>query len=397
MLIGIDVSKANEENKTGVEWYAYNVVQELKKLINKEDKVVLYSKNKLKGDLAILPSNFTYKVLRWPPKFLWTQIRLSFEVFFHKPDVYFSPNTIPLFPPKKTIATLYDLGFENFEQLYSLKPIGPDNKLIKLFGGFLFRILTLGKFKNNELDYHKWFVRLAIKKAAKIVTISQFSVDEIIKHFDIAKDRIFKAHCAYNKSYKIIKNTQLIKKVLTKYKINKKFIIFVGRLENKKNTPNLVKAFSIYKNKYKSDLQLVLVGLKGYGYNKVKNIIVENNLSQDVKELGWVPYEDLPFLMNGAEIFVFPSAYEGFGIPILEAMACGTPVITSNFGAMKEVANNAALLINPNNPIEISEGIHRLINDENLRQRLINKGLERVKMFSWTKTASYIKDLIYSF
>lgn len=396
MLIGIDASRANKIDKTGTEWYAYNVIQELKSLIHKEDQVILYTKDELIGDLSELPENFKNKILKWPPKFLWTQIRLSWEVILHKPDVLFIPaHTIPLFSPKKTITTLHDVGFEKFHELYSKNPIGPNNKIIRFIYGIFFRILTLGKYKNNELDYHRWSARLAVKKAAKIVTISEFSINEIMKYFKVNRDKIHNVHNAYNKNYKVINDREKLKKVLDKYNINRNYLFYIGRLEEKKNTPNLVKAFARYKKKCHSDLLLVLAGPPGYGYNNVKHIISENSLENDVLELGWIPNEDLPYLMNSAKIFVFPSAYEGFGIPILEAMACGTPVITSDFGAMKEVANDAALLVNSNNPIDISNSIDKLIKNEKLCQDLVNKGFTRIKHFSWKKTASLINELIY--
>jgi len=397
MLIGIDASRANKINKTGTEWYAYHVIQELKNLIHKEDQVVLYTKDKLIGDLSDLPENFTNKILKWPPIFLWTQIRLSWEVIFHRPDVLFIPaHTIPIFSPKKTITTLHDVGFENFKELYSQKPIGPKNKLVRFIFGLFFRVLTLGKYKNNELDYHRWSARLAIKKTAKIITISQFSIDEITKYFKVDKNKICNVHNACDNNYKVINDTILIEKILQKYNIKDKYIFYVGRLEEKKNTPNLIKAFSILKKNTNSNLLLVLAGSPGFGYEKIRNIIKDNQLENSVKELGWIPNEDLPCLMNGAEIFVFPSAYEGFGIPIIEAMACGTPVITSNFGAMKEVAAEAALLVDSHDPYAISNGIKKLLDDKDLSAQLVKRGLARVKDFSWQDTTRQIRDLIYN-
>lgn len=397
MIIGIDASRANKENKTGTEWYAYNVLQELKRIIPPEDKVILYSKNELKGDLAILPNNFSNKILKWPPRFLWTQLRLSWEVFFYRPDVLFIPaHTIPLLSPKKTVTTLHDVGFEEFHELYSRNPIGPDNKLLNFIFGVAFLILTLGRYKNNELEYHRWSARLALKKAKRVITISDFSVNEIKKHFKVDNDKLVNVYNSYNTIYRKIDNESEIKNVLDVHSIKDDFFLYIGRLEEKKNTPRLIEAFSIFKKENKSDIKLVLVGTHGYGYDRVKNNIKKFGLENDVIELGWVENSDLPYLVNAAKVFCFPSLYEGFGMPIIEAMVCGTPVITSDFGAMKEVAQDAALLVDSYNPKELASGMSSIYLDKDLSEKLVKKGYERVKNFSWKKTALKIKEVIYS-
>ncbi|XOU94883.1 MAG: glycosyltransferase family 4 protein [Candidatus Kerfeldbacteria bacterium] len=397
MIIGIDASRANKENKTGTEWYAYNVLEEFKKIIPKEDQVILYSKDKLRGDLSKLPNNFSNKILRWPPGFLWTQLRLSWEVFFHKPDVLFIPaHTIPLLSPKKTVTTLHDVGFEEFHELYSKKTIGPENFIINFIFGIAFRILTLGKYKNNELEYHRWSARLALEKAKKVITISDFSINEIKKHFNISGDKLVNVYNSYNPIFRKISDESEINKILQKYNIKDNFFLYIGRLEEKKNIPRLIEAFSIFKKENFCDTKLVLVGAQGFGYDRVKSNIIKYNLESEVIELGWIDNIDLPYLVNAAKIFCFPSLYEGFGMPIIEAMVCGTPVITSDFGAMKEVAKDAALLVDSYNIKNIADGMSIIYNDNELSEKLVQKGFERVKSFSWEKTASMIKEVIYN-
>ena len=397
MIIGIDASRANKDNKTGTEWYAYNVIQELKKLISPDDRVILYTSDKLKGVLAELPENFSNKILSWPPRFLWTQLRLSWEIFFNKPDVLFIPaHTIPLLSPKKTVTTLHDVGFEEFHNLYSKKSIGPDNKVVNFIFGLAFRILTLGRYKNNELEYHRWSARLALKKAKKVITISEFSVNEIKKHFSVDANKLVNVHNSYNPIYRNIENIYEINSILKKYRIKDDYFLYIGRLEEKKNTPRLIEAFARFKQTNTNDVKLILVGPQGYGYEKVFNNIKKYNLENDVIELGWVDNEDLPYLVNGARVFCFPSLYEGFGMPIIEAMVCGTPVITSNFGAMKEVAGDAALLVDSLDSNSLADGMNRIYCDNDLVDLLVKRGFERIKLFSWNKTASKIKEAIYS-
>ncbi|MFC1612834.1 glycosyltransferase family 4 protein [Patescibacteria group bacterium] len=132
-------------------------------------------------------------------------------------------------------------------------------------------------------------------------------------------------------------------------------------------------------------IKLVLAGRRGYGYEKVKKIIKEKGLENDIIELGWTDQEDLPYLLAGAELFTFLSFYEGFGIPVLEAMACGVPVLASDIPALREVASDVALFVNPNEPKEIADGILKLLSDEKLRCAMVKGGLEQAQKFSWEK------------
>ncbi|MDD5567238.1 MAG: hypothetical protein PHH01_03520, partial [Patescibacteria group bacterium] len=168
MKIGIDASRANSREKTGTEWYSFRLIQEFKKIADSNDQFFLYSKEGLDFGLENLPSNFKSRVLRWPPKFLWTQIRLSIHLLFNKADVLFVPaHTLPLINCRKTVLTVHDIGFERFEQLYSQKIIGPRNFVKKLINLGV-RVVTLGRYGSNELDYHRWAMKYAIEHASII-------------------------------------------------------------------------------------------------------------------------------------------------------------------------------------------------------------------------------------
>ncbi|MBL7047693.1 MAG: hypothetical protein ISR95_08730, partial [Candidatus Marinimicrobia bacterium] len=245
MVIGIDASRANEVKKTGTEWYAYHLIQEFKKIADPNDQFILYSKEPLRDELAKLPSNFKSKVLNWPPKFLWTQLRLSFEMLFQRPSVLFVPaHTIPVIHPRNTITTLHDVGFERFHNLYSKKTIGYNTSFAKWLVNILVRILTLGKYGSNEYDYHRFSARFALKHAKKILTISKFSKKEIIDLFgaNYAK-KISVIPLAYDKSSFETTYSEATKdQVLKKYNIRKPYILYIGRLEEKKNIIGLVEA-----------------------------------------------------------------------------------------------------------------------------------------------------------
>lgn len=398
MIIGIDASRANVKNKTGTEWYAFYIIEEIKKMADPQDQFILYSKKKLNGVLAKLPPNFTSKILRWPPKYLWTQLRLGFEMLIQKTDVLFVPaHTVPIICPKKTITTLHDVGFEEFASLYSKKEIGPDNWIVKKLLKIIIRVLSFGKYSTTELDYHRWSARLARKKASTIITVSNFSKQEIIKQLDIPEELIKVVYAAHGNAYHRIDDEIKINSILAKYTINKPYFLYIGRLETKKNVDGIVRGFSSFKERYPNqNYQLVLVGTPGYGFDKIRHIITNKNLTHDVVLPGWVENEDLPLLMNAATAFVFPSRYEGFGIPIIESMACGTPVITSDRGATKEIAGGAALLVNPNDSEAIARAFIQIMSDESLRTSLTQKGLERSTHFSWTKSTAEILHILKS-
>ncbi|MFA5318715.1 MAG: glycosyltransferase family 1 protein [Patescibacteria group bacterium] len=386
MTIGIDASRAAKKNKTGVEWYAFNVIKQIVKTGQNNVQFVLYFQGKPNEWLRELEKkeNVEIKQLRWPFKFLWTQGRLSLEMLLHAPDVLFIPaSAMPIIHPKNTITTIHDVGFMKYPEAY-------------------------GKW---QLKYLKWSTKFAIKHASKIITISEFSKNEIIKYFKVDSNRIFVTLLACDtEKFRIINDQEKIKNVLAKYKIDAPYILFVGRLEEKKNIIGLLESFSLLKergidsrdviqknihttpasssfeegNEIKLP-QLVLAGSKGYSWDKAEELIKKNNLQNNIILTGYLPEEDLPYLYNDAELFLFPGLYEGFGMPILEAMACGTTVITSNTTSCPEVGGEAVVYVNPDNYKEIAEVIKQVLEDNNLRQNMIKKGLERVKEFSWEK------------
>ncbi len=366
MLIGIDASRANKSEKTGTEWYSYHLIQELKKIADLKDRFILYSREKLRGDLGKLSENWQSKILSWRPKKFWTQIRLSWEMRRRPPEVLFVPaHTLPFIHPQKTVTTCHDVAFLRLPQVYDWP----------------------------ALKYHELALKFALRHATKIITVSEFTKSEILEFFKISPERIAVVPNGYDSSrYKIIDDKEAIKKVLEKCKISQPYILYVGRLELKKNTPGLLEAFKILKKNLKSSaensqLKLVLAGQPGFGFEKVAKAIVDNDLHDQIIMPGWVEPDDLPYLMNGANAFVFPSFYEGFGIPILEAMASGTPVVCSGIPALREVAGEAAYFVDPYEPKNIAEGIERVLGDEHLREDLRIRGLAKAQDFSWDRCA----------
>ncbi len=354
MLIGIDGSHANKVQRTGVEEYCWQVIQELKNIIPSDTKVVLYSNKKLLPELAMLPKNWEVKILNWPLKKMWSQFRLAFELWRNPPDVYFSPGQLlPLFLPKNSVVMVHDSAFEAYPSAY------------RFFGR----------------QYLKWMNRLIVKKAKLILTSTEFNKREMLKFYGhFLADKIKVIPLAYNS---------------TKYNLEKpagenlygQYILSIGRLEEKKNTKRIVEAFSLVKKQF-PDLKLVLVGKHGFGFEEIQQAIDHSVYKNDIVLLGFVQPEDLLNILKNAQVFVFPSLYEGFGIPVLEAMAVGVPVVVSRGSALEEVGKEAVECVDPKSVKDISEKIIILLKDKNLRQQKINLGLEQVKKYSWNNTAT---------
>lgn len=390
MAIGIDASRANHEQKTGVESYAFHVIQELKQILPATVKVVLYTDYPLQGDLAQLPANWSSRVLRWPPKRLWTQCRLSFEMLFRAPDVLFVPAHVPpLIHPRKTVMTVHDIAALRFPQTYS----------------------------RFERWYSVWSAKKAVETLWRVIVPSEFTKQELLHFFGHERPRalqqadaaailhrvIYVAEKEKNKTYGHIRVVHLgcspnvyggtiapdrIAAAKEKYGITKPYFLTIGRLEEKKNTWRLVRAFDQLKQTYPDcDMQLVLAGKPGYGYAAVAKHIQTSEYKQDIIKTGWVDEADVPVLLAGASVFVFPSLYEGFGLPVLEAMAAGVPVIASRDTSLAEVAGDAALLVDPFHIHELVKKMHTLTTDAALRQSCIEKGKRQAARFSWKHCA----------
>jgi len=384
MIIGIDASRANEAQKTGVGNYAYFLIEQLKRLKIKDLRFVLYVREPLMGELADLPENWTVKVLGWAPPFgfaqgkmrLWTQVRLSWEMLWHAPDVLFIPaHVFPIIHPKKTVMTIHDVAALKFPKSYNW----------------------------FERWYSVWSARYALKHLWKVIVPSESVRHELasVQVCKCASEKVVVVRHGYDERYKIETKTEIEDLVLRKYNIKKPYLLSIGRLEEKKNTVRIIEAFEKVRLQLTTyNLQLVLVGKPGYGYEKVKEAIDASQFKSDIITPGWVSDEDLPALMRGASVFVFPSLAEGFGIPVLEAMAAGVPVVASrasaslSMTASQEVGGDACVYVDPMSVEEIAEAIVKVLENEDClpageagRLKIIEKGRERVKEFSWEKCA----------
>ena len=351
MKIGIDAVQANKSNRSGVEWVAWYVIDSLKKTARNE-LVVLYTREKLKSDMLPLPEMWKSSVLRWPRIPLWTQIRLSLQLAQDKPDVFFSPGyTLPLWHPKKSVAMIHDLGFVHAPELYSWW----------------------------QRIFYRFILAYTLKTASHIITPTEFTKQDILARFNISESAI--------------SVVPLGVRLKTEYKsLNKEaekpYILYLARLTAKKNVFGVVKAYKNLREKKGVTHKLILAGKPDVGWKKVEKYIAENSLTEHITVTGYVSEEEKWALLKNASVFVFPSFFEGFGIPVIEAMVAGTPVVTSNTTCLPEIVGDSALLVDPKDTNAIVENVYRVLTDTELSKDLIKKGLVQAEKFDWKNTGA---------
>ncbi len=361
MTIGIDASRAIRAHKTGTEWYSYYLIRELATL-DTQNQYIVYVDTDVPKDFFSLPQNFSFKKLRWPLPFFWTQGRLSLEMLFHPPGILFIPShAIPIIHPKNTVTTVHDIGF----------------------------FLHKGYVDAKNIRYLEWSTQYALKQCKKIITISQYSKDEIVKLLGRDPGNIEVIYLGYDTSRYTQpreEDRQSAQVTLGKYNIKKPFLFSIGRIDARKNLLTLLQAFeALKKDGWEGDL--VLAGTLGYHGRDIIEACKKSICHDSIQYLGWLSEEEKIHLLYRAECFVFPSVYEGFGLPILEAQSCGVPVVCSNTSSFPEVAGTAALFFDPHSSDDLKEKIFNLVSNHDLRTSLVAHGFENVKRFSWRKTA----------
>lgn len=360
---------------SGVAFYTYNLIRELKAQENNTstNSIGIYRQPSLKhwltnnrtipdiltdiSPLEFLPLPVTIGNLfgKSASFFVKNNDNFSSDVdIIHGTDHYVYP-----FPYGKKVMTIHDLTFLKFP-FYS-------TKIVKNYAQ---------RIKNCLL----W--------TDLIITFSQNTKKDIIYYFGIKNDKIAITSEAsrYNLNYLKNKNIEYIKSTI-QYNFQQPFILFVSTIEPRKNIVNLVKAFNILKEKYAVNHHLILVGQKGWEYEKIFTEIDNSNFRQEIHHLGYLSDEAVAVCYSLADVFVYPSLYEGFGLPILEAMTLGAPVITSNTSSLPEVAGLAAMYINPHDYESMAKTIYEVISQRDLREDLIARGKNRAKLYSWEKVA----------
>lgn len=393
MVIGIDASRANRKNKTGTEWYSFYLIKNLAK-IDSNNHYILYLDTQPSSDLIQITKdhqNFSCKVLNWPLTSFWTLGRLSLEMLFKRPDALFVPaHGLPLIYPKNTVNTIHDIAFTKELSVYRQEDPKATTKFRRRVLKFIIRLVTFGRYSGNSLEYLNWSTRFALRHAAKIIAVSNFTKEEILKYYPKTKaEKIFVVHNGFPEDlFNTDYHADQVQEVLNKYSITTPYYLYVGRLEKKKNTSFLVEALSIIRSDFPQIKEkLVLIGNAGYGYDEVKYAIEEYNLGRDVIIPGWIEEIDMPNIFRGASAFIFPTRHEGFGIPVLQSLACGISTAVSDIPVLHEVAGEAVLYFDQNNKHAIAESMAQLVLNVDLKKTLQARGLEQAKKFSWLSSA----------
>lgn len=383
MTIGIDASRAFLSKRTGIEEYSYQVIKQLRNELAKE-QVVLYVRKK-NGEWRMgngenteqktaldfdIPQNWKVREL-WGPRF-WTQGRLALEMLLHPVDTLFVPaHTVPWIHPKNTVVTIHGLEYEFCPEAYS----------------------------RWERWYMRWSIKNSCRWASQIIAVSENTKKDLMRLYGVKKEKIRVVY----EGVEQMKNEKLkMKNEFDTFHIPHSipYFLFIGRIEARKNVARMIEAFDSFKKKCGTDHKLVLAGKPGYGYEKIKNEIrrladkMKN--SEDVVELGYVSEEEKWELLRNAEGFLFPSLYEGFGLPVLEAQAVGVPVLTSSTSSLPEISGtDSVILVDPLSVEDIALGIEKLALDRGFRGAIIEGGLQNVKRFSWEKCAREIAEILY--
>ncbi len=368
MLIGIDGSEAFVKSKTGVENYAYQIIKHLS-LLDSKNKYIIYLDPRVNNIEDNWPENFKFKVLKWP--LMWTQLGLGIQSYSDNLDLLFIPShTLPLIknPALKSVVTVHDLGARYLPMMHQIK----------------------------QRLYLSLMTKLQLTNATRLIAVSKATKKDIVKSIGINPKYIEVIYEGFNSDLKKI-NTDIERSILLKLKLEKKkYFLFVGTVQPRKNLINLIMAYSLYvKNKLEVS-ELVIAGGQGWLSDKIYKLPEELRIKEKVKFLGRVDNQTLAVLYNNALALTYPSFFEGFGLPILEAFNFKLPVITSNISSMPEVAGKGAILVNPYKIEEITLALEQIEKDHKLRQKLINEGLKQLKSFSWKKAAEETLSLFES-
>jgi glycosyltransferase involved in cell wall biosynthesis len=358
--IGIDFHVAGGIYQ-GVRTYLANLIQAILATDDESTYIVYTNEPDAFGRWRDNHPNLNLKRLPTPSGRLNLLFGFAACAFRDRLALFHSQYVLPLYLPCRSVLTIHDILFESHPEFFP-------------------------KVHRRLL---KSFIPLSARRASRIISVSEYTKGEIVKYYGVSDQKITVIHEGASERFGPILDQGVISKALSRYGMKRKYILFVGRIEPRKNIAGLLRAFDYVKKRGNEDISLVIVGQQDalFKETELSDTIEAMGLSRDVFFTGGVSEEDLAILYNGAEVLVYPAFAEGFGLPVLEAMACGTPVITSNTTSLPEVVGKAALTVNPYDSEGIGRALERMLSDDALKKDLSTKGLQRAKVFGWAKAA----------
>ncbi|MEJ5310704.1 MAG: glycosyltransferase family 1 protein [Anaerolineae bacterium] len=364
--IGIDASRALSDTPTGTEGYSYHLIRALLPQLTARYQTRLYFRAAPPADAF---PGAALRVIPFPR--LWTHVRLAWEMVCCAPDLLFVPaHVLPPVRPKRTLVTIHDLGYRYFPEAHP----------------------------RRQRLYLEWSTRWNVHVASHILADSCATRDALVREYGVAASKITVAYPGYDSDLAPVRDAGILAAVQARYGIPGPYILFIGRLQPRKNLVRLIEAFA-HLAPDRPDLSLVLAGPAGWLAEPIRARVQALGLEGRVIFPGYVAAGDKAALLSGALVFAYPSLYEGFGFPVLEAQACGVPLLTSNTSSLPEVAGDGGLLVDPLDTSAIATGLARLLDDAMLRRTLIALGSANLRRFSWEAAArtvlSVIEDLFH--
>ena len=363
MLIGIEAS-ALAGRKSGVGYYTENLLGSVMKLAP-EHRYILFSNRDMKGGWNPLGEEVLYDKHLFRVRAAWMQAKLPRALGEVRPDVcHFTNYLAPLASRCPYIVTIYDMTLFVTPRFHDFKKLALDRTLIPHVA----------------------------RRADAIITVSNSARDDIVRLLGVPERKVKVITGAVSDAFRPVRDPAHVEAVCKRYGLTVPFVLYVGTIEPRKNLVRLIQAFAQIKKRGLPH-KLAIVGQAGWHCAPIFAEVERLGIQKDVLFTGYVPFEDLPALYSGAESMAFPSLYEGFGLPVIEAMACGAPVVTSRSSSLMEVAGNAGLLVNPLSVSEIADALGKLHAEPDLRRELSWRGLERASCFTWEQSARAALDV----
>ncbi len=370
MLIGIDASRALRQTVTGTERYSREIIRHLLQLPQAGSHIWRLYTDQV-PDAGTFPAATTdaapgapgnVEIRTLPARRMWSHTALGPEVMRNRPDVLFVPSHVVPFTPAPArlppaVVTVHDLGYHALPESHTLR----------------------------QRQYLTWSTRWSATVSARVIAVSQATAADVLRHYVKDPNKI---RVVYEAAYAWSPPTaEAIRSVRAEYNLQRPYALYVGTIQPRKNVARMIQAYTALAKEHSLPWDLVLAGSAGWLSEPIFDLVRNSRFADSIHLTGYVPEENLPPLLAGATFFCYPSLFEGFGLPVLEAQTAGVPVMTTYSSSLPEVAGDAAILVDPTDVDAIAAAMLRLSQDEELRQSLIAAGYQNVKRFSWDKAA----------